>query len=266
MTGGPPPGARDARRGSGASMVRRVLLPRAFYARPTLEVARDLIGKVLVHDTPEGRTSGVIVEAEAYIGEDDPACHASAGPTPRNRPLYGPPGRAYVYFNYGMHYLVNAVTEDEGWPAAVLLRALAPLEGLPLMRMRRLRARGDAAAVPPDEELCRGPGNLTRALGISLAENELDLTASRLYVEDRGIDMGRLSWSPRVGIRFGTEQWWRVFVPGHPAVSGPRPLNEHGAPVPRTVPWGEGGARRRSGSARPQRGERPAEDSVRGDR
>jgi DNA-3-methyladenine glycosylase len=100
-----------------------MVLPRAFYRRPTLAVLEDLIGKVLVHDVRGRKVSGVIVEAEAYIGEDDPACHAAPGPTTRNAPLYGPPGRAYVYFNYGMHYLVNAVTEDEGSPAAVLIRA-----------------------------------------------------------------------------------------------------------------------------------------------
>src|SRR3954447_10154995 len=104
-------------------------LPRAFYARPTLDVARDLIGKVLVHDSPGGTTSGAIVEVEAYIGESDPACHAAPGPTLRNAPLYGPPGFAYVYLNYGIHNLVNAVTEAEGSPAAVLIRALRPLDG-----------------------------------------------------------------------------------------------------------------------------------------
>ena len=109
----------------------------SFYARPTLEVLEDLIGKVLVHDVRGRRTAGIIVEAEAYIGEDDPACHAAPGPTTRNAPLYGPPGRAYVYLNYGMHYLVNAVTESEGSPAAVLIRALDPLEGVELMARRR---------------------------------------------------------------------------------------------------------------------------------
>ena len=121
---------------------------RRFLRRPTLDVARDLIGKVLVHRTKAGTTAGAIVEVEAYIGEDDPACHAAAGPTERNAPLYGPPGRAYVYLNYGLHDMMNAVTEEEGHPAAVLIRALEPLEGLPLMRRRRSTravAKGQAA-------------------------------------------------------------------------------------------------------------------------
>src|SRR6476660_7584297 len=118
------------------------VLSRDFYERPTLDVARALIGKVLVHDSPAGTASGVIVEAEAYIGESDPACHAAPGPTTRNAPLYGPPGIAYVYLNYGIHYLVNAVTEADGWPAAVLIRALEPFDGEPLMRRRRA---GDSA-------------------------------------------------------------------------------------------------------------------------
>src|SRR6187401_1281835 len=112
-------------------------LPASFYSRPTLRVLEDLIGKVLVHDVRGGRTAGIIVEAEAYIGEADPACHAAPGLTKRNTPLYGPPGRAYVYLNYGIHYLVNAVTEAEQSPAAVLIRALDPLEGIPAMRRRR---------------------------------------------------------------------------------------------------------------------------------
>jgi DNA-3-methyladenine glycosylase len=196
------------------------VLPRAFYARPTLEVARDLVGKVLVHRTRAGAASGMIVEVEAYIGEDDPACHAAPGPTARNAPLYGPPGRAYVYFNYGMHYLVNAVTEPEGSPAAVLLRALAPIDGLDLMRRRRARATGRPARAFAAHELCRGPGNLTRALGIDLRQNRADLAGPVLFVEDRGLEPGPVRWSPRVGIRVGTEHAWRCAVDGHPAVSG----------------------------------------------
>jgi DNA-3-methyladenine glycosylase len=212
-------------------------LPREFYARPTLHVARDLIGKVLVHDTPDGSASGIIVEAEAYIGEQDPACHAAPGPTPRNAPLYGPPGRAYVYLNYGMHYLVNAVTQAEGDPAAVLLRALAPLDGLDLMRERRAALRRAPAPSLADDGLCRGPGNLTCALGITLGENRLDLCASRLRIEDRGIAAGDVAWSPRIGISVGTEQWWRAFVRGHPCVSGGRAMNGAGLAEPRTQAW-----------------------------
>ena len=196
-------------------------LPRAFYARPTLEVARDLLGKVLVHETAAGRASGMIVETEAYIGEDDPACHAAPGPTPRNAPLYGPPGFAYVYFNYGMHYLVNAVTEPEGAPAAVLIRALAPLEGVASMRRRRVRGTGRRAADLDVHEICRGPGNLTRALGIGLGQNRADLTHGALVVEDRGTTPGRVAWGPRIGIRAGVDRPWRAWIAGHPAVSGP---------------------------------------------
>jgi DNA-3-methyladenine glycosylase len=191
------------------------VLPVSFYARPTLIVAKDLLGKVLVHRTPDGVTSGMIVETEAYIGEDDPACHAAPGPTKRNAPLYGPPGVAYVYLNYGIHYLVNAITEADGHPAAVLIRALEPLEGVPLM----MRRRGGAPAL---SDLCRGPGNLTRALGITLADNRLLLPSSRLSIEDRGLDVGKVSRGPRIGIRVATERPWRFWIAGHAAVSGPR--------------------------------------------
>jgi DNA-3-methyladenine glycosylase len=122
-----------------------VKLSRAFYDRPTLEVACDLVGKVLVHRRRGARTSGVIVEVEAYIGESDPACHAAPGLTRRNEPLYGAPGHAYVYLNYGLHCLVNVVTEAHGSPAAVLIRALDPLEGIDLMRRRGARAPASGA-------------------------------------------------------------------------------------------------------------------------
>jgi DNA-3-methyladenine glycosylase len=201
-----------------------VKLPRAFYDRPTLEVTRDLIGKVLVHNRRGLQTSGVIVEAEAYIGESDPACHAAPGLTRRNEPLYGPPGHAYVYLSYGIHCLVNVVTEAPGSPAAVLIRALEPLEGVEAMRRRRRRRLKGRRLVDrelPDQGLCRGPGNLTMAMGITLAANRLDLLGERLFVEDRGSRRARLAWGPRIGISVGTERPWRVFVAGHPAVSSP---------------------------------------------
>jgi len=190
------------------------VLPREFYARPTLKVAEELIGKVLVHRTAGGTASGMIVETEAYIGEDDPACHAACGPTPRNAPLYGPPGIAYVYLTYGIHYLVNAVTEDEGHPAAVLIRALEPIDNLRLMTRRRA-----GGADLDRHRLCRGPGNLTRALGITLAENRLDLTRSRLRIEDRGLVAGPVSWGPRIGIRVAVKRPWRCSVVGNSSVS-----------------------------------------------
>jgi DNA-3-methyladenine glycosylase len=195
-------------------------LGRRFYARETLEVAAALIGKVLVHDTPAGLASGIIVETEAYIGEADPACHAAPGPTPRNAPLYGPPGVAYVYLNYGIHYLVNAVTEPEGCPAAVLIRALEALEGEPLMRRRRARGTGRRADAFASAALCRGPGNLTRALGISLKQNRLNLAGGPLRIEDRGFPARPLAWSPRIGIRVGVEPEWRVYARDSRAVSG----------------------------------------------
>jgi DNA-3-methyladenine glycosylase len=203
-----------------------LILSRAFYARPTLEVARDLIGHVLVHQTRAGVAAGVIVEVEAYIGESDPACHAAPGPTRRNAPLYGRPGVAYVYLNYGMHYLVNAVTEAAGSPAAILIRALEPVEGIDLMQRRRQRARTmrggrvDASQPLRASDLCRGPGNLTVALGITLAQNEADLAAGALRVEDRGYRPAPIAWSTRIGISVGTERPWRCVVAGHPSVSG----------------------------------------------
>ena len=194
------------------------IVPRSFYDRETLTVAADLIGKVLVHRTKAGVAAGAIVETEAYIGESDPACHAPPGPTTRNEPLYGPPGIAYVYLNYGLHYLVNVVTEGTGSPAAVLIRALEPLDGIDLMQKRR----GAGRVAVPVAGLCRGPGNLTKALGISLAQNRMALTVPPLSIEDWGVSAGRVTWGPRIGIRVGTDRPWRCWVAGHACVSGGR--------------------------------------------
>jgi len=193
-----------------------VKLDRSFYERPTLEVARDLIGKVLVHRTRAGLASGIIIEAEAYIGEDDPACHASPGPTRRNEPLYGHPGVAYVYFNYGMHHLVNAVTEREGYPAAVLVRALEPLEGIAVMRRRR--------GVDRERLLCSGPARLCQALGITGAANGKPLDGPRLRILPRARRSARApAVTPRIGIRAAADWPLRFVEAGSPWTSRPAP-------------------------------------------
>lgn len=167
-------------------------------------MAQALLGQVLVSETPEGRCAGIIVETEAYTGPDDPACHAAEriGRTPRNDPLYGPPGTAYVHLNYGVHWCLNAVTDREGHPAAVLIRALEPIEGAELMRDRRGR-----------DELTNGPGRLTQALGIGpelqrhlLLDPPLWIAAGAPVTAERVVRTGR------VGISVGTERELRFFV------------------------------------------------------
>ena len=195
-------------------------LPRKFYQRATLLVAQDVLGKVLVHDSREGRTGGRIVEAEVYIGESDPACHAHAGRTPRNETMYGPAGFAYVYFTYGMHYMFNIVTEAEGYPAAVLVRALDPLEGIDLMRQRR--------GVERLSDLCSGPAKLCVAMGIDTSLLGSDLCAAPLYLKPGRQRRKRsggapVTWSPRIGIRNGLDKHWRCYETGNPHVSRSRP-------------------------------------------
>jgi DNA-3-methyladenine glycosylase len=133
--------------------------------------------------------------------------------------------------NYGIHSLVNVVTEAEGQPAAVLIRALAPIDGIYVMRRRRSRTTKGRRAlngrILPAQDLCRGPGNVTMAMGITLAQNELDLLGDRLFIEDRGIEPGTIAWSARIGIRVGTDRMWRAYVDGHPAVSA-RPQSSGG--------------------------------------
>ena len=202
--------------------MKRVRLPHGFYARPTLDVARDILGKVLVHRRRGVLTSGVIVEVEAYVGESDPACHAAVGRTRRNAPLYGAPGRAYVYLNYGIHCLVNVVTEAENSPAAVLIRALEPLDGLALMQRRRVAGGAPRHRVTADT-ICQGPGNLSVAMGITLAQNLTDLTGATLYLEDRGLPALELAWSSRIGIRVGMEHQWRAVDARSRAITGRAP-------------------------------------------
>lgn len=187
-------------------MTRRpAALAAAFYARPTAEVARGLLGHLLVSDIGGRRTVGRIVETEAYLGPHDPACHAYGHRrTPRTEALYGAPGTAYVYFTYGMHWCLNAVTERREYPAAVLIRALEPLEGVAVMRRRR----GAVA----DRALCAGPARLCEALGISGAQNGVTLAdGSPLRVVRDYRRRPEIRITPRVGITQAAE-WPLRFV------------------------------------------------------
>jgi DNA-3-methyladenine glycosylase len=198
-----------------------VTLPPAFYDRPVVEVARDLVGCVVEH---EG-CAGAIVETEAYHFSE-PASHAYVGVTGRTAVLHGAPGTAYLYRSYGIHALLNAVCEDEGEGTAVLIRALEPLDGIDIMQRRRRRVskgrRRPTVPEPAIHDLCRGPGNLTMAMGITLAENRVDLLGDRLWIEDRQIDVGGIVWGPRIGITVGTQRPWRASIAGHKAVSARR--------------------------------------------
>ncbi len=184
-------------------------LPRKFYNRPTLTVARELLGARLVRILDGVKLVGLITETEGYISEEDLACHAKAGRTKRTAPMYGPPGHAYVYFTYGNHWMLNAVTEAEGFPAAVLIRAIQPIEGIDVMMARR-QGRDTF-----------GPGKLTQALGITISENNADLTesGSSLWIE-AGVKIPNKSVTigPRVGLNNTPEPWlskpWRFLVKG----------------------------------------------------
>lgn len=195
--GAPPPGAP---------------LPAAFYNRDADIVAREMLGAVLRCETPEGVTSGVIVETEAYLGPHDPACHAVAGRTARTWHLFGAPGIAYVYFVYGMHWCVNAVTREEGFGSAVLIRAVEPVEGVELMRERRPKARRD-------RDLCNGPGKVCAAMGITRAHDGVGLQAGGLVVL-AGERVGEVEVGPRVGISRALEWPLRFRARGLTVDSG----------------------------------------------
>jgi DNA-3-methyladenine glycosylase len=193
-----------------------MMLPVAFYSRPTVQILEELIGKVLIRKSREGLTSGIIVEAEAYRGEDDPASFASRGRTKRSEMLYGLPARAFVYLTYGRHHLLNVVTEQKGFPAAVLIRALEPLDGLALMQQRR---KTDDVL-----NLCSGPAKLCQALDIDLTLNGVSVSSPRsslILVERANEDEKEkdLVWRPRVGIREGRDRLWRVYLKASPFVS-----------------------------------------------
>lgn len=188
------------------------ILPRSFYERRTVAVARDLLGKVLVH----GPTAGMIVETEAYLGGDDLASHSARGITNRTRVIFGPPGHAYVYFIYGMYECLNLVAEPAGQPGCVLIRAIEPLGGIDLMRQRRPAARRL-------EDLASGPGKLTLALGITRAQNGADVTRGALVVRECA-EPRRLAiaTTPRIGINQCADWPLRFIARGNRFVSGRR--------------------------------------------
>ena len=197
-------------------------LPPGFYDRPVVQVAAALIGCTVSY-SGAGRSAigGVIVETEAYH-ESEPACHAFVGLTPRTETLFGPGGRAYVYRSYGIHALLNAVCEPVGVGAAVLIRALEPLEGIEEMRARRT---GSGDRPVGDTDLCSGPGKLTQALGIELSENGGDLRTGPITIGPRADGWGEQSVvaGPRVGITKAVDLPWRFCVAGNRHVSSPRP-------------------------------------------
>lgn len=190
-------------------------LPRSFYSRSALEVASDLLGKVLVRRIGRKSLSGKIVETEAYAGPHDLACHASKGHTPRTSVMFGPPGYAYVYMIYGFYFCLNVVTEPLGYPAAVLIRAVEPMENVDVMR--RLRDN-------PQKEtnIASGPGKLCMAMSIDKALNGANLLGNVLWLEDRNLEPERIRVSPRVGVDYAGEykdKPWRFFVENNPHVS-----------------------------------------------
>jgi DNA-3-methyladenine glycosylase len=190
-------------------------LPHSFYSRSTLDVASDLLGKVLVRRLGRRNLTGKIVETEAYVGPHDLACHASKGHTPRTSVMFGPPGHAYIYMIYGFYFCLNVVTEPLGYPAAVLIRAVEPLENVDLMReLRNNPVR--------ETNIASGPGKVCMAMSIDKQLNGADLVGTTIWIEDRKLDPGPIRTSPRVGVDYAgeyREKLWRFFVDGSPHVS-----------------------------------------------
>lgn len=181
-------------------------LSRRFYARSTLEVAAALLGRTFVHESPEGITSGRIVEVEAYCGPADPGSHAFRGQTLRNSVMFGPPGHLYVYFTYGMHFCCNIVCESDGLPGALLLRAVEPVEGVELMIERR--------GVQRLRDVARGPARLCQAFGIDRRHNGIDLISGEIWLEPKRRLKGEVLTSRRIGLAGGLDQPWRFYEDG----------------------------------------------------
>ena len=188
-----------------------LILPQSFYARDTLVVAKELLGKILVRKIGRATLSGRIVETEAYVGSIDPACHAFKGQTKRNQVMFGPPGHAYVYFTYGKHFCLNFVTEPEGNACAVLIRALEPIKGIKHMIANR--------RIDEIKNICSGPAKLTQAFSIGREENGFPLFDGNLLVYDDSMDNFQIGTSGRIGINAGTDLPWRYFIKNNQFVS-----------------------------------------------
>jgi DNA-3-methyladenine glycosylase len=208
------------------------VLPREFFERSSLQVAPELLGCVIAHETAEGLVAVEIVEVEAYAGEADPASHAFRGRTARNAVMYGPPGHAYVYFTYGMHFCVNLVCEPEGHASAVLLRAGRVIDGVPLARARRSavlvsRASGATARRPREVDLARGPARLCEAMAIDRSQDGADVadpaSPLRAFAPPAPVRAADISQGPRVGISRAADVPWRFWITADPAVSPYRP-------------------------------------------
>ena len=173
-----------------------------------------ILGKYIVFNSPDGKLSARIVEVDAYIGQDDPACHAARGITKRNRPMFGPAGFSYIYLIYGMYHCLNFVTESEGGPASILLRAAEPDEGSSLMQ----QTSGKKSITG----LLSGPGKFCRAFGLTVKQNSLDLTGDLIYIENRMQDVRNIQRSRRVGISVGQDLLWRFYDEDSISVSKPK--------------------------------------------
>jgi DNA-3-methyladenine glycosylase len=219
------------------SVTETELLSRDFFARPAVQVAPDLLGCVLVHQTEEGPVAVRLTEVEAYAGASDPASHAFRGRTARNAVMYGPPGHAYVYFTYGMHFCVNLVCQGEGDASAVLLRSGLIIDGAALASARRYGAvggpgsdgragvsrRAARSTVPREIDLARGPARMCEALAIDRAQNGADVCVAasplRVYAAQKAVPEADISAGPRVGVSRAADVAWRFWITGDPAVS-----------------------------------------------
>jgi DNA-3-methyladenine glycosylase len=215
------------------------VLPRGFFDRPAAAVAPDLLGCVISHETAEGLVAVVLAEVEAYAGEADPASHAFRGRTARNAVMYGPPGHAYVYFTYGMHFCVNLVCQAEGEASAVLLRAGRVIGGVPLACARRYGAPAQLGTRSRELDLARGPARLCEALGIDRSHDGADVadpaSPLRVLAPEVPVPAGDISRGPRVGVSRAADVTWRFWVTGEPAVSPYRAHTPRARPAAKPV-------------------------------